>query len=70
LAEIIQMNPDTLTVDDVLKRSAVCERILVLGLQDENNDDMFFAMSGLTLPEILFLMEKCKHFLMNLGNQK
>ena len=64
MAEIIQLDPDIPTVSGILKRSETLSKILVLGIDSEGKD--FYGMSGLKTPDILYLMEKCKHFLMKL----
>lgn len=61
MAEIIKFDPDTPTVSEVLKRSSICNKVLVLGFDSE--DQLFFGESGLSKHEIIYLMEKCKHML-------
>ena len=64
MAEIIQMNDNICTVSEVLKRSANLQKVLILGLDE--NDELFFGVSGMDVMEMLYHMEKCKHDLMKL----
>ena len=64
MTEIIQMNDNVCTVSTVLEKSANLTRVLVLGL--DKNDDLFFGVSGMDIPEMLYHMEKCKHLLMTM----
>jgi len=61
MGEVIKMNADVYTVDELLKRSCCIKKMLILGFED---DSVFFGMSGLNKMEIIYLLEKCKHMLM------
>jgi hypothetical protein len=64
MAEIIKMNADVLTVEELLKRSSNLKGCLVLGFNPD--DTQFFGVAGLNAKDSVYLMELCKHFLMKL----
>ena len=64
MAEIIKMNTDTLTISELLERSCDLKGCLVLGINPDNT--LFFGMANLSAMEIVYMLEKCKHLVMNM----
>jgi hypothetical protein len=61
MAEIIQMDSDKISVKDVLAKAYHLDKVLVLGV---GSDGDFYGVSGFDAMEMIYIMEKCKHFLM------
>ena len=66
LAEIIKMNPDTLTVEELLKRSSNLKGVLILGI--DSDDKYFFGVAELDVEDMVYMMERCKYNIMKLGD--
>lgn len=67
MAKVIQMNSDTLTVDELLKRSCDLKKILVLGIKEDDTE--FFGIVGMISSEAIYIMELCKHFIMKIDSE-
>ena len=64
MAEIIKMNPDTLTVSELLKRSCDLKGCIILGTNAD--DTHFFGVASLSSAEVVYKIELCKHYLMKM----
>jgi hypothetical protein len=67
MTEIIQLDESICTVSEVLKRSSNLKKILVLGV--DSDDNPFFAMSGMDAMEMIYYMERCKQFIMRMSEE-
>jgi len=66
MAKVIKFDPDTLTVPELLKRSADLKGCIILGTNPD--DTHFFGVASLSMKEAVYMLELCKHFLMKLEN--
>ena len=61
MAEIIKMNESIVSVKDVLAKAYHLDKVLVLGV---GSDGDFYGVAGFDAMEMIYMMEKCKYFLM------
>ena len=64
MADVIQMDSEAVGIDELLKKSCNLTGVLILGTNPDGTD--FYGVSGLDEIEMIYLMEKCKHFLLSM----
>jgi len=64
MAKIIPLNDDVLNVRQVLEKAKDLKEVVVLGIDMDDNE--FYGSSIQEKETLLWLLERCKHFLMNL----
>lgn len=64
MAKIIPLNDDVLNVGQVLEKAKNLKEVVVLGIDRDDNE--FYGSSIQEKETLLWLLERCKHFLMTL----
>lgn len=64
MAKIIPLNDDVLNVGQVLEKAKDLKEVVVLGIDRDDNE--FYGSSIQEKETLLWLLERCKHFLMTL----
>jgi hypothetical protein len=64
MAEIIKLDPDVLTVPELLKRSYDLKGCIILGINPD--DTQFFGIANLNVKEVIYIIELCKHFILSM----
>jgi hypothetical protein len=64
MAEIIKLDPDTLTVSELLKRSSELKGCIILGTNPD--DSISFGVANLNKKDCVYMLELCKHLIMRM----